>query len=50
MKVEEELRKKAKELRIHLLGFSAIEKTSYAEIVRARIAKGLIPEEIISTT
>lgn len=47
---EQDLREKAKELGIHLIGFSAIEKTSYAEVVRSRIARGLIPREIVELT
>jgi epoxyqueuosine reductase len=50
MTVEGDLREKAKEMGMHLIGFSAIEKTSYAEIVRSRISQGLIPEEIVELT
>ena len=50
MTIEGDLREKAKEMGMHLIGFSAIEKTSYAEIVRSRISQGLIPEEIVELT
>ena len=47
MSLEGEVREKARELSIALIGFSAVEKTNYAEIVHERIAKGLIPRDII---
>jgi epoxyqueuosine reductase len=50
MGLEDRLLEKAEELRIDLIGFSMAEKTSYGEIVRERIARELIPEQIISNT
>jgi epoxyqueuosine reductase QueG len=50
MGLEGELRDKAAELRIDLIGFSRIEKTSYEETVLGRIKRGLIPKEMIENT
>jgi len=45
--LEDEIRGKARELSIHLIGFSRPDKTDYAKIVHERIEKGLIPKELI---
>lgn len=43
MAIEEEVREKASELRIDLLGFGPVERTMYREIVMDRMRRGLIP-------
>lgn len=48
--LEDEIREKARGLGVHLIGFSEPERTDYAKIVRERIAKGLIPPELVERT
>ena len=50
MDLEQRIRTKAEELHIDLIGFSKTEKTSYAKVVKERIARGLINENMVSTT
>ena len=50
MSLEDEIRTKAAELRIHMLGFSPVEKTEYGRIVKERLARGLIPSSVIKST
>jgi len=48
--LEDEIRCKARELSIPLIGFSEPEKTDYAKIVRERIERGLITKEMMKRT
>jgi len=48
--LEDDIRDKARELSIHLIGFSGPDKTDYAKIVHERIEKGLITKEMIERT
>lgn len=50
MTLEEKVRAKAGELRIDLIGFSKTEKTSYDKIIRERITRGLINEDMVANT
>jgi hypothetical protein len=35
---------------ITLIGFSAVEKTPFGDVVKERIARGLIPEHLVENT
>ncbi|MGQ9588025.1 MAG: hypothetical protein ACUVT7_06575 [Thermoplasmata archaeon] len=50
MSLEDTVTEKAEELGIGLIGFSKVERTSYGEIVRERIARGLIPKKLVERT
>jgi len=50
MDMEKQVRDKADELRIDLIGFSKVEKTSYDKAIRDRISRGLIKEEMVANT
>jgi len=50
MDLEQTMRAKADELRIDLIGFSRTEKTSYDKVIKERISRGLINEEMVATT
>jgi len=50
MGLNEQILAKAKELHIDLIGFSKVEKTSYDNVIKERISRGLINESMLANT